>query len=499
MTSVQNSSSQTAHSVKRPDKSTHSVRHGGQATDPSGEFGTLFGALMEVAPGQDLAAPAAADGKTSPKVAGLAAEVLGPSVHIITSAEPAISDDSLMAFARSQGMDEEALAMIFGRQAASAAADATTTDEALSAAEVTASDVLTAAGLRTRSALSALSSLSPQDAATANAATTASDSAAKAGGAVDLGADARISWQLGDSTTRQKPAGESLPTPMFGLNGMRSLLQTPEGKTATAKLEQAAHPEAPNQSLAASLILGASEASQSAKRLQMKQSTQRAERIADALPLSLTAQALSDASEHETPLETLNIDTGLPESDLQLLLHQRQPDGGQSGNDDGPPAPANAATSRSDIAERAEQYDKLSQRLGEALGQRLAAQIAKGDWKVEMALRPIDLGKIDIELRMHQGELQASFHASEAGTRDLIMNGLPKLKEVLAQLGMEVANVDVNVRQESQSGGNPTPGKPSSGIATVGTRRRSDEAAAPGELPAARSVKASDKGLDLLV
>ncbi len=494
MTSVLNSSSQTAHAVKRPDKSIPSAKHGGHATDPSGEFGALFGSLMEAAPGQHLAAPAAADGKTSPKVAGLAAEVLGPSVHIITSAEPAISDDSLMAFARSQGMDEEALAMIFGRQAA--ATDSAMTGDMLPTAEASATDVLTAATLRNRSALSSLASLSPQEAAKANA---APDAAAQAGGAIELGADARISWQLGDGSNSQKPAAESLPTPMFGLNGMRSLLQSQEGKTATAKLEQAVHPEAPNQSLAASLILGASEASQSAKRLQMKQVSQRAERIADTLQPALAVKDPLAVSDGDSPLESLTIDTGLPETDLQLLLQQRQPDGGQSANDDGLPAAANADAPRSDIAERADQYDKLSQRLGEALGQRLAAQIAKGDWKVEMALRPIDLGKVDIELRMHQGELQASFHASEASTRDLIMNGLPKLKEVLAQLGMEVANVDVNVRQESQSGGNPTPGQPSPGIAAVGNRGRSDEAAAPGELPAARSVKLSDNGLDLLV
>ena len=486
MTSVLNSSSQTVHSVKRPDKSIPSAKQGGPAADPSGEFGALFGGLMEAAQGQNLAAPAAADGKTSPKVAGLAAEVLGPSVHLITSAEPAISDDSLMAFARSQGMDEEALAMIFGRQAATADGDAMTEDGSLAGEAM---DALTAASLRSRSELLSATSLSSSPAA--------SDTAGKVGGTVDLGPEARISWQLGENASGSKPSGESLPTPMFGLNGMRSLLQSQEGKTATAKLEQAAHPEAPNQSLAASLILGASEASQSAKRMQLKQASQRAERIADTLPQAVKASP--GASDLEASVETLTLDTGLPETDLQLLLQQRQPDGGLAGNDDGLPASANTETQRSDIAERAEQYDKLSQRLGEALGQRLAAQIAKGDWKVEMALRPIDLGKIDIELKMHQGELQASFHASEASTRDLILNGLPKLKEVLAQLGMEVASVDVNVRQESQSGGNPTPGQPSPRIAAVGSRARSDEAAAPGELPAARSVKLSDNGLDLLV
>ena len=142
MTSVLNSSSQATHSVKRPDKSTPSGKHPGAAGDPSGEFGALFGTLMEVAPGQDVAAPAEADGKTSPKMSGLAAEILGPAVHIITTTEPATSDESLMAFARSQGMDEEALAMIFGRRAAEAVD-----------AKATAADVLAAAQLRSQASL----------------------------------------------------------------------------------------------------------------------------------------------------------------------------------------------------------------------------------------------------------------------------------------------------------------------------------------------------------
>lgn len=471
MTSVLNSSSQAAHSVKRPDKSSPSGKPGGPAADPSGEFAGLFGALMEAAPGQGLAAPAAADGKTSPTVQGLASEVLGPSVHIITTAEPATSDESLMAFARSQGMDEEALAMIFGRKAA--------------AAQATATDVLAAAGLRAKEALQAH-------------ADAAADLAAKQANTVELGQDARISWQLGDASASKPAASEPLKTMMFGLNGVREMPAQADA-AKTAEVGQATHPESAQQSLAASLILGAGEASQFARRLQMKQASQRAEKLADALPQLATAREASAAAESDLLPETLTLATDLPDGDLQALLQQRQPDARLSGHADGQSANGSQSAQGSDLEQRAEQYDKLSQRLGEALGQRLAAQIAKGDWKVEMALRPVDLGKIDIELKMNQGELQASFHASEAGTRDLIVNGLPKLKEVLSQLGMEVASVNVNVRQEGQSGGNPTPGKSSPGIAGIGAKRTADASPAQGDLPPARGVKASDDGLDVLV
>lgn len=483
MTSVLNSSNQAAHSIKKPEKSIHSGKHGGPAVDPSSEFAELFGALMDGGPGQVLAAPAAADGKTSPAAQGLASEVLGPSVHIITTTEPATSDESLMAFARSQGMDEEALAMIFGRKAAEAAADslkAAVTAQA--GAEATAADVLAAAGLRAKEALQAQ-------------ADAAAD--AKQANTLDLGEDARIRWTLGDASPA-KPAGEPLKTMMFGLNGVRET--PPQADVAkAADVEQAAHPESARQSLAASLILGAGEASQFARRVQIKQATQRAEKLADALPKPAAAAEAPAAVDTDALAETLSLDAVLPDGDLQALLQQRQPEGRLSGNDQGQSANGSQSPQRSDIEQRTEQYDKLSQRLGEALGQRLAAQIAKGDWKVEMALRPIDLGKIDIELKMNQGQLQASFNASEAATRDLIVNGLPKLKDVLAQLGMEVASVNVNVRQEGQSGGNPTPGKPSPGMAGIGAKRSGGDTPAAAGLPPAPSKNASNDGLDLLV
>ena len=159
-----------------------------------------------------------------------------------------------------------------------------------------------------------------------------------------------------------------------------------------------------------------------------------------------------------------------------------------------------APTSHADLNLRAEQYEKLSQRMGEALGQRLAAQIAKGDWKVELALKPHDLGSIDIQLSMKQGSLEASFNASQSQTRDLIIDGLPKLKEVLAQLGMEVASMNVNVRQNGQNGGNPTPGRQSSsGTASVAAKSGAGEISTTATLPTGRTTGTSTDGLDVLV
>jgi len=336
-------------------------------------------------------------------------------------------------------------------------------------------------------------------------ATLAAQAAAMEGESLDLGPDARLSWRIGEANalgaSNQAPATGTLSSGLFGLNGIRAM-PAPGEMAKLAAADQAVHPEASNQSLAASLILGAAEASQFARRLQMKQVSQRSERFGEMLtnsnPTIGTASAAQSAP-GEVVSEILTLDTGLNDNELQQLMQQRQPESRQPAGNPLPNPTAAEQAARSDLDLRAEQYDKLSQRLAEALGQRLSAQIARGDWKVEMALRPKDLGNIDIQLHMNRGELQASFSASHMATRDLIAEGLPKLREVLAQLGMEVASVDVNVRQESQHGGNSTPGKQSSGVAGVGSRRSVAESPAPSTLPPERSTASSSDGLDVLV
>lgn len=486
MSSVLNTSTHAASAAKKPDNSTASGKLRAAAGEPGGEFATLFGDMMTAGLRQELAAPAAAEGKSSP-VAGLASEILGPSIHIITTAEPATSDESLRAFARAQGMDEQALAMIFGQTAKTSPASVDV--------DGLGSDALNG-GLSGKGGKTDGQPTSPP----------ASPPSAAAGSAMnllDLGPDATLRWSVGDPA---QGATKDPVTPMFGLNGLRAMLPATPTAAAGAADEPATHPEAANQSLAASLILGASEAGQAARRQQLKQAAERTERLGDitqpakaAGPLlaAVTELLASETADTEREVDTLTLDTGLDEADLRQLLQHRPAEGRTS---DGGSNGSTAATGhRSDLDLRAEQYEKLSQRLGEALGQRLAAQIAKGDWKVEMALRPVDLGNIDIELAMKNGGLEASFSASEARTRDLISEGLPRLKEVLAQLGMDVASVNVNVRQNGQHGGNPTPGKQSAGVNGVAARRADDKESGTTALPPARAGSSSDDGLDVLV
>ena len=241
-------------------------------------------------------------------------------------------------------------------------------------------------------------------------------------------------------------------------------------------------------------------------RLQMKQlATARADKFEKfdassrlALATGALAAEAAGSDEKAAPVETLVLDAGLGDTDAQLLWQHRQSEGKMNSGEQAGAGGSAATAERSNIDLRTEQYTRLSERLAESLGQRLAAQIAKGEWKVEMALHPAELGNIDVKLNMNKGQLEANFSASQPATQALIADGLPKLKEVLAQLGMEVASMQVNVRQQGQNGGNPTPRREPSGVAGVSSKRGGDGNATAAATPAPRSGGITNDGLDLL-
>ena len=503
MTSVLNSATSAAHHAKKAENLSHSKASGPDTVGAEGEFGALFGAMMHGLGGQDLAAP---EGKASPPLVGLASQVLGPAVHIITASTPALSDDSLYAFARSQGMSEDALALIFQKAAPAPVATASNA----SALMVDADGLIPTPPTSSPLAANPLAmALTPEEKAMASVLSQPSTGAGARTETLDLGDEASLRWTLGKAADTLQSTQPAAQTTLFGLNGVRHLMPaTPPVQAAPT--DTAAHPESAHQNLAASLILGASEAAQFARRLEMKQTSQRAERVAPGWlpptnagtgPVLTTEASLLSTTAQASALETLEIAPDLGPEDLSLLLSGRQTAGESKPGSATDTIGTNQAsgTPRPDQAQRTEQYERLSQRLGEALGQRLAAQIAKGDWRVDLALKPYELGNIDIELHMKDGALQASFSASQALTRELIADSLPRLKEILSQLGMDVATMNVNVRQNGQNGGNPTPGRSSSGPGSQAGKGETDEAGEVSSSTAARNTGKGPDGLDVLV
>ena len=143
------------------------------------------------------------------------------------------------------------------------------------------------------------------------------------------------------------------------------------------------------------------------------------------------------------------------------------------------------------LLRRQDQQNQLSQRLSQVLGQRLSAQIERGSWRVEMDLHPASMGRIEVQLEMRNGELEANFLSSNAATRELLNESLHRLREMLEQFGTNSAYVGLGAGNKGQHDGNSAPG---AGMASVDAGDGKDSADADSD-----RKPVSDDGLDVMV
>jgi len=91
-------------------------------------------------------------------------------------------------------------------------------------------------------------------------------------------------------------------------------------------------------------------------------------------------------------------------------------------------------------------YDQLSEKLTTEMTTRMHKQISNGEWKTKFDLHPALLGSVEIQLEMKDGKLQATLHADNPLTRDLLQNNSHRLRESLENFGTH--STQVNVGQE---------------------------------------------------
>ena len=106
---------------------------------------------------------------------------------------------------------------------------------------------------------------------------------------------------------------------------------------------------------------------------------------------------------------------------------------------------ANAQASQS----MTEVYDQLSDKLSTEMAARIHKQLSDGQWKMKFGLRPENLGGVEIQLEMKDGKLDAVFRADNPLTRDLLQNSSQRLRDALENFGIQAGLVHVG-----QDGGN---------------------------------------------
>jgi flagellar hook-length control protein FliK len=158
------------------------------------------------------------------------------------------------------------------------------------------------------------------------------------------------------------------------------------------------------------------------------------------------------------------------------------------------PSPATAATTPENTS-RAETIQNLAEKMGHAIGQRILSEMEKGQWHLKLQLRPATLGHIEVEMRLRSGEFDAVFTAPHHLTRDLLQDGMSRLKETLSQMGMDVASIHVQDGQSGQRGGESTPGGSLAGQAKEASESKETQT----DPSLAQQVKKPSDGLDILV
>jgi flagellar hook-length control protein FliK len=147
-----------------------------------------------------------------------------------------------------------------------------------------------------------------------------------------------------------------------------------------------------------------------------------------------------------------------------------------------------------DHLRRADTLRDLSDRLGHMLARQMSGQIARGRWTLEMALHPAELGSIEIDMEMTERGLEANFRATQAVTRDLLMESMGRLKSWFEEGGIDVAYAGVSQDSGAKDGGNPTGREAQAGAAEDGV-----ESSDTSEIDVEQWVFDSSKGLDVRV
>ena len=145
----------------------------------------------------------------------------------------------------------------------------------------------------------------------------------------------------------------------------------------------------------------------------------------------------------------------------------------------------------------------------EAVLRQLRASVQAGARDAIVELRPSELGRISVHLRVEAGSIEATMRADRVETLAILEAHLPELRAWLSQDGLDVREVDLALLEEDDSfadflegdsaqGGGDREGE-SSGDAQAGSRGTGATESSTGPAPTTTSTPGETAGIDLLV
>ncbi|MDA7745909.1 flagellar hook-length control protein FliK [Psychromonas sp.] len=92
--------------------------------------------------------------------------------------------------------------------------------------------------------------------------------------------------------------------------------------------------------------------------------------------------------------------------------------------------------------------DLQSKQAASMMGERVMMMISQGQQELIVRLDPAELGSMMIKVQVQQDQIQLNIQTQVAQSKDIIEQNMPRLREQLAQQGIQLG--DTNVQQQSQ-------------------------------------------------
>jgi flagellar hook-length control protein FliK len=101
----------------------------------------------------------------------------------------------------------------------------------------------------------------------------------------------------------------------------------------------------------------------------------------------------------------------------------------------------------------------------DAIGHHVTWMAEQGIGRAELRLHPAHLGPIEVKVSVQNDQVNVTFHASHAATREALESSLPRLRELLGDSGLSLGQASVS---QQFAGGERTPERTASADRDVG-------------------------------
>jgi flagellar hook-length control protein FliK len=86
------------------------------------------------------------------------------------------------------------------------------------------------------------------------------------------------------------------------------------------------------------------------------------------------------------------------------------------------------------------------------MGSRVLWMVNQGSEQAELSLNPAELGPVKVRIRIEGDQAVLNFAATQAPTREALEAALPRLREMFAEAGLNLAQADVSHRGPGEGG-----------------------------------------------